>query len=412
VSRPVLPVEGQSGPGQPWAATLNNAIIDVSDRADQAISLAQANASGGVPGVVQLDSFVGATDDAKLDAALSYAGAQTRIPAIQFSNRLTTLNTVGRIPFNGMKLIGPGGSAGPKNLELNSGKYVTHQVRLNVGNGTSSWFNGTGSIYDVYIGDLAFQGGGSVAQFWHQASGTLYACQFHALTHYNFKHVFGTPAAKALMTQVVFSGHWTCLNFWDTPFTIGGSDNNFWMSGYINMGPSQSDQQVGGGKFQFSFDGVGKTNVGYMYVSCNNGWRGIRISGNSGNALNFYGGMYEGYKPSGVQANGQSLRCDGSLIRVEGGGNAFFGPWIAFGMDKPDANNHGLVEILGGDTAFYRPTFALGATPESTPMVYASGGTVTVRDAAPATLNSTWTQAPLVTAAGGTIRSDDSVRTS
>lgn len=389
---------------------LNSAINDVSDRADQAISLAQSNAVGGVPGVVPLDSFAGATDDDKLDAALAYAGAQTYIPAIQFPNRTVTLAKSGRIPFSGMKLIGPPG-AGPKNLELAGGKYTNGKVQLNVGNGTSSWFNGSGSLYDIYIGDLAFAGGGSVAQFWHQATGTLYACQFHNLTFYGFKHVFGQPTAKALLTQVLFTGHWTAVSFWDTQFTLGGSDNSLWMGGYLNIGPSQAASQNGGGKFQLIFDGVGKTDCGDLYVTCQNNWRGVRILGNQAK-LNFYGGQYEGFKPSGTGTGGGSSRADGSVIRIENGVNTFWGPWLGYAVATPDATNHGYVEVTGGESVIYRPVMALGATPESTPMVYCSGGSVSVRDAGRDLSNSTWTGLPLVTATGsGTVKSDSSVRT-
>ncbi len=104
-----------------------------------------------------LDSFAGSTDDAKLTAALSYAQAQTFIPAIQFPAREVVLS-LSRTPFSGMKLIGPGGYGGPKNLELASGKYASGRVRLNVGVGTSSWMVGTGTLYDIFVGNIAFYG--------------------------------------------------------------------------------------------------------------------------------------------------------------------------------------------------------------------------------------------------------------
>lgn len=197
-----------------------------------------AAAATAVNGVVQLDAYPGATDDDKLTAALADVRAQTKIPAIQFPARTVTLSQT-RTYFNGMKLIGPGVN-GPKNLELSGGSLVTHKVMLNVGNGASSWMVGSGSVYDVFVGGLALQAGNSSAQLWHQPTGSLYACQFDNLNIYGFKHAFGMPSAKCLVTQVVFSGHWTVLGGTDTQFTLGGSDCSLWMGGYVNLGSRSS----------------------------------------------------------------------------------------------------------------------------------------------------------------------------
>jgi hypothetical protein len=311
-----------------------------------------------VSGVVQLDAYAGATDDDKLTAVLADVQKQARIPAIQFPARSVSLSQT-RTYFNGMKLSGPGCN-GPKNLELASGSLVTHKVTLNVGNGASSWMVGSGSVYDVFVGGHAFQAGNPSAQFWHHPTGTLYACQFDNLNLY--KHAFGMPTAKCLMTQVVFSGHWTVLGNTDTAFTMGGSDNSLWMGGYCNLSSSSAG---GGGKYQMICDMLGKTDVGKVYITADSNWRGLWCRYNS-SKLNFYGGEFEG-RNAGVP-------CAGNLIRVEGGNVAFFGPWIGYGMSAPATTEHGLIEVTGGNVLINRPTYGRGNTAETVPLIYVSGG--------------------------------------
>jgi len=351
-----------------------------------------AAAATAVNGVVQLDSYPGATDDDKLTAARADVKIQPRIPPIQFPARAVSLSLT-RTYFNGMKLIGPGCN-GPKNLELASGTYVTHKVTLNVGNGASSWMVGSGSVYDVFIGGLAFQAGNSSAQFWHHPTGTLYACQFDNLNIYGFKHVFGMPTSKCLMTQVVFSGHWTVLGNTDVAFTMGGSDCSLWMGGYCNINSSAAG---GGGKYQLVFESMGKTDVGKVYITADNNWRGLWCRSNSCK-LNFFGGEYEG-RNSGVP-------CAGNLIRVDAGNVAFFGPWIAYGMSAPATTEHAIIEINGGNVLIDRPCYGRGTAAETVPLIYVAGGRVEVRSAA---VEGTWASLPRVKKVGGVLVSDSSV---
>ena len=73
------------------------------DRSSSAQTATPSVASPG--GVVQMDSFSGVNDDAKLAAAMNYAAAQTYIPAIQLPARSMTFNTGGLTPYSGMRII-------------------------------------------------------------------------------------------------------------------------------------------------------------------------------------------------------------------------------------------------------------------------------------------------------------------
>jgi hypothetical protein len=342
-------------------------------------------------GVVRLDSFTGATDDDKLTAALAYVTQQTHQPAVQLPGREVTF-TQQRTPFSGLRILGAAGR-GPKNLELAGGKYVPAKVTLNTG---GPWWTGTGTYYDIYIADAAFQYG-SGASFWAQPSGTLYSCEFASLTHYGAAGVFGSAGAKALMTQVIFSGHWTVLGCTDIPFHIGGSDNNLWTAGYLNI---QGPSAVGGnGRPLVWCDWMQKTNVANVYATAVNGWRGVKVDGGAGGyGLNFTGCRTEG-------AN-DGNRCDGNAFLVHGGGVSIRDHWAANAMAAPASSEHGVVEVTGGDVAIDRICYNHGGTPATVPLVYCSGGTVRIAAAASSTGEPLY-----VKAAGGTVTTDSSVTT-
>jgi hypothetical protein len=309
-------------------------------------------------GLVTLDSFDGANDDDKLTNALSYCGAQTMIPALQFPARKVSLNVGGRAPFSGMKLLGPN-SRGPKNLELSGGKLVNHRVQFGsgIGLGAKSWFAHGGTLYDIYMQGLAFQGT-STQQLWSQPSGTLYACEFESLNLYGMGASFGNVNEKCLMTQVVFSGMWTVLGSTTQQFHIGGSDNDFWVSGYCNMG-GNGDPNA---DYWFRLDGVGKTRVGSLYLTAGR-CKGIRVSGASeGVQIEFRGVRFEGY---------HSDKPSSGLIQIDSGHVLFDGGDI--GYSKPVIIQNGGVLKLSG-VNFERGSYQN----QNDPLLIQNGGTAYV----------------------------------
>lgn len=358
--------------------------------------------------VLYLDSYPGASDDDKLTAAIAAQKAAPGMPPILLGARKHSFN-VPRPLYSGLKLVGHT-SSGTKNLELAGSKYVTSWVQLGSGisSGTSSWWNSPGgAVYDVYMADFGVQGhaGSSVHQFVDfPTTATMYACQFHSLSFNFMRSVFGRKDRVCAFTQVILTGHWTANNLWDTQFTIGGSDNQLWVGGQINIGPSQSPVQRGtlsDNDYQMIFSSLSNTNVGYIYLSALNGWRGIKIAGRSGNGLQFYGGVYEGYKGSGSTSSGATLAGPGTLIRIEGGSGSFFGPNIGQGMASPESSEGGLVHMTGGEWNFYGPTFYRGGSAEASPCIFHSGGRLYVSGAT-RRQSETWSKRPRyrTTAAG------------
>lgn len=313
-----------------------------------------------VPGFVLMDSFAGTTDDAKLAAAMSYAAAQTFRPAIMLPARLSTFNVGGLTPYNGMRIIGPLGASGPKDPE--DGNLANHLVVLNVGSDKSAWFNGTSAVYNVYVGDIVFQEGNPRAQFWNQplSSGPgLYACQFHGLTFYGFQSVFGSPSEQCAMTQVTFTGHWVFANFRNTVVNLAGSDNDFWSGGYANI---QTDQAAPAAGTPYLALSVGKTKLGYTYLTTVPGWGGVNMTG-VGYAVSWFGPTFEG--TSANPANYPFLNVSGGYLTVYGG---------RFHYLNPASGVNGAIVQSGGVLNLDNPSWNDASSNPTFPLVFQTAG--------------------------------------
>ncbi|MCW2660307.1 MAG: hypothetical protein JWP83_1459 [Mycobacterium sp.] len=320
-------------------------------------------------GVVQMDSFSGANDDAKLAAAMRYAAAQTYIQAIQLPARVITFNMGGLTPYNGMKIIAPFGSNGPKDQDV-SGSLSNHQVVLNVGTGTSSWFDGTTTYYNIYIGGLAFFNPGGNGQFWHQPLSTapgLYACQFDSLSFYGFSSVFGNPSAACTMTQVSFTGHWVVIGFTNTAINLVFSDCSFWADAICNMSTSATAPSAGTPMFQLS---GGKSRMGMLYLTTWPGWVGLNLAGGSGISMGFYSLVIEG-----TSANNATY----PLVTVQAG------DWrmdnCLFDYVNPASGVNGVITQSGGQLTLNSPRYLRASGASSTfPLVYQTDGHCTLYD--------------------------------
>lgn len=349
-----------------------------------------------IAGGHELSTFSGANDDAKLTDAITYQQAQTYMPAIRFlENRMYGPFTTTRSLYSGAKLVGA--PSGPRNFELSSGKFVPNHLQVNCGTGASSWWVGSGGDrYDVYFSGLTMTSTNANTQFLAQETNTMYACEFNNLTFYGFKHVFGRPAAKCLMTQIFFTGHWTTMAIQDTQYTMGGSDNSLWVGGYNNM--QASNTVAGADRYMIDFSTMSKTSVGYIYATAENNWRAIKVTGNT-QSLNFFGTIFEG--------RNAATPCVGTVLRIEGGNVNVFGPWLAYAMSAPDAGENGVIQVTGGDVLIDGPMYERATgVPETVPLLYQSGGRVEIRSAKGA---GSWSGRPRVTTVGGTLINDSSV---
>lgn len=357
-------------------------------------------------GGIFLDSYSG-TDDAKLTSAIAaqQAAVGTNMPPIVLPIRPLTFNTP-RTLYSGCKIIGAR-VTGQKNLEQSGGQFMgSPEITLGSGitSGTGSWWNGTGTLFDVYMADFAVagNGGSSVHQFMDvvNTGGSLYACEFRSLSFNFMRSVFGRKDRLMGFTQVNLTGTWTINNLWDTQLNIGGSDNQLWMAGYVNMGPSSSAAQTGtyaDNDYELMFQSLSNTTVGYIYMTALNGWRGLRVTG-AASSLTFNGGVYEGYKPTRI--NGLlSGPAPGTVIRLDDGACTFHGTFIGQGMDNPDVAEDGLVQVNDGEHAFYSPNF-YGANMATANAIDHNGGRLLVMGASKRQSEG-WSNRPLISTAFG-----------
>lgn len=370
------PIYSLPTPGQlpPWGPQLNQSLdyvkaqteaanaaaASANARADAAYVLAQGAAGGSanpvsvaLPGVVLLDSFrqgsevVGSTvtDDTLLTRAMTYAAAQTLKPVIMWPNRKTTFTQTGRVCFDGMKFSGPW-DVGMMNIEIASGTLNPTNTRINAGTGTAAWLVCTSKVNNMYIGNLCFDSSNKNTQFLH-APGTsgVGACTFHNLGFQAFKHVFGQPTVPMATTLVNCTGSWEMTTAQDTQTTIAGSDNDFWIGGANNIGPSGNALTDGAGRPLMIWR-TEKTNVGGLFITADDNWRAMTLTGTE----EFQSGTYfQGLRIEGRNTNDPAT---GALILVTGGQWGITQSNIRYGMSAPStvgvAGDRALVQVSSG----------------------------------------------------------------
>ena len=372
----------------------SNGIQAAASTADSALA-ASGSASSGVPGGVSLDSFTGSTDDAKLVAATnSLRTALPRKSRLVIPGDRTFSSTIA--DFSGRRIKGAAGP-GPHNIEPNNnaGEYVPQVLNINAGNGTSSWFSSATSVQSVVFEEMAMLGGSAGnTQFWNLSGGSgVYPGTIRDCTWIRFKTVLGSLAQKALITRLIWEGHCTILQSFDTPIHVGGSDAE--LECKLNL--QGSGATAGGGKYLAWFDTMQKSSVANWYITCVNGWRGIRVSGS---LLSASGLVFDKMKIEGANTGNPNV---GACVLLEGGGTTWRDIWLAWSMTSstfPVTNaatgisERGVFHVTGGDHIIdgiryeYGTTTAptattpfgyTGANGTAIPLVYCSAGTVEIR---------------------------------
>lgn len=355
------------------------------------------SATDGDFGVVPLDSFAGASDDAKLTAALSAVAADTFHRTILLTNRQYSFSTVNRVPFDGLKIKGPTGYSNPEKGNNN----MPGRVALS---GSGAWFAATAEVFGVSLHNLSFTGGSGA---W-VVGGTAnwYCLSMRDIFTSSLKSVVGSQAQKALLTAANFTGDWEINNCYNGAFHMGGSDNTFWSDGMLlDSGTAFYTAGPATDQFHIWMDGMEKSYVGPLYITAEGGWRAIRHDGaawgstssNQGGPITYYGMRVEGRNPGAP--------CNGSLVKVGGGIARFHGCDFNFAMASPTAaNDNGVIAHTGGQLSVRDCTYdrATGVA-ESVPFVWTnSSGDCQVNGAMRSQRGGTWTGRPRVALASGT----------
>lgn len=305
------------------------------------VSLVRGTVGGAsYPGVASLDSFAGATDEAKLTAALSYAAAQTYVPPIALSNRLYTFTTT-RASFEGLSIIGP-----PRSSNAEKGTK-NNACRVDIGGlaNNTAWIDSgitSGSRFNVNLHNLAFRGGGTEGILSTGGTSQLYSCHMSGITTSGVR----VSAGKVLMTLALFDGYWELNNHTDTTFQVGGSDNTFWPDGGAIDSPTLNSPANGTPHVFFDF--CEKTTCGQVYMTAEGNWGGFRqdgpdyntVSGNLGGPIFYYGMRLEGRNAGSP--------CNGALFKLNGGTAIVESSWTSYAMASPPTGHDGVFDVGSG----------------------------------------------------------------
>lgn len=361
-------------------------------------------------GGVTLESFTGATDDAKLGAAMTYAQTQTyKPPILLLENRVYGPFTTPRELFSGAKILGGPGFSN----QYRSALSTPQRVDVNV-TGGGAWLRmpSSGNVFDVEISRLSFYSQSSTTDFLGGGGGVLWTSLIRDVGFSLFRHVLGSPTAKLLNTVLQCDGWWNVNNSRGVAMTLGGSDSAFWPQGCLLDSPT-SITDSGNVPYHLWFDYQEKSSVGPMFITAEGIPAGIRITGSrTAGALIFHSGTR-------IEGRNSTASSRGSVVRQEGGVSTFRDSWLSYGYSSPGTSGRssegGVVSVLGGealfDGCFYSRAGSAGVA-ETVPWIYASGSNtkVRVRNARTVDDGGTWTGLPRVTAANGaSVSVDDSV---
>ncbi|GAA1699824.1 hypothetical protein GCM10009765_56530 [Fodinicola feengrottensis] len=311
---------------------------------------------------VALDSFPGATDDAKLDSALSYVATQTYKPTIQLGTRQTTFGKT-RLLFDGFSISGPAG--------VGTEFSFTNKVKISTPG--TGWLDVPApKVRGIYIGGLCFEGDSNTTFFVdHDNNGpVLWASTIRDVGFNLFRHViWGAHDA------VTFDGFWDVNNCYDTEFKLWGSDSNYFTNGLLIDSPNTGT----GNRYHVWAPWLGKTTFGPMFITGKANTTPMRIDG--GRGIVVQAARFEAQQGNPTLGS-QLLITGGTFVRIRD-------PWFFNGMSAAGSTGHstpaydkGIVTITGGsniviDGAMFSDGDGnqTGATAAGTPHVYVGGGT-------------------------------------
>lgn len=320
----------------------------------------------GVPtGTVSIDSFPGATGADQLRAAMAYASAQTRKPALMVKPGASY--HAGDTPFqlyDGFKMIGPSGG------------------ETELGYGTKVWVSGTNGVFatkasgpttGILFKGISFDGtveSGFIKENPSDSSaGYLQYSAFENVTFNIFKYILRSP-----LLGVTWTGPTYVNNVVETAFILSGSDNSLFTDGLFldqNYGTTAEQRAKQYGILQCI--ALNKTSFGPLYIT---GDPGLALLIDRGGALVFNGARFEG--------RNAGKPTSGSVVRVMSGMAIFRDCWFAYGMSgqyPTGRTEAGIVHVFGGqvliDGGMYERATNVA---ETVPFVHVSAGKAIVKN--------------------------------
>lgn len=388
MARPTLPARGITG----WDGTVNAAINDVSDRADQALAATAASP----PVLRRFSEFAGANDDVKLAAFMSYAAAQTYHGITCMFDEVRTYNFTTPVTiYSGFSIAGPGRQVDQGRSSL----PIPNKVNLSMSGGWLRLPNGT--IFGININGVSFDGSSTARVFEPNSSCVMWTSTFRDISMQNLASFIGSLATNQPCDFVCMDGFWNVNNIRETAWHVGGSDCFFKPTG-MNLDSPAANMPVG--NYLAMFDAFGVADVSGIYITAEQ-HSGILIQSTNAGMLRIHNCVVEG--------RNAGAPCYGALIRISNGDVQLRDNITHYAMSNPAGSGHtdkGAIHITGGNVQILGCQYRLATgVAESVPYIYVGGGKVRVRDIS---TSGTWTGKPVVavsTAGGGSADVDNSV---
>ena len=347
-------------------------------------------------GVVYLDSFAGSTDDAKLTNALSAVAADTYPRTIQLTNRSYTFATV-RTPFTNMRIQGPAGYGNPERGSSGTPSSIT--LTMN-----GAWFTTSSTVYGVSLHQLSFVGSSSstnASVLQTTGSGQFYCLSMRDIFAARMGSVLGTQATPLYIIAASFTGDWEINNSYTGAFHLKGSDNSLWTDGML-LDSSTSYNTSSNGQYHLWLDAMQKSYIGPVYITCEAGWGGLHVSGQSFNVQSSSSGGPLVFNGARIEGRNDAQPCYGPNVRQDGGILILRDCWVGYGLSAPSSfgtgDGLGVVHQTGGQLLVDGTTYdRADSVAETVPFIYTSStGDCQVSHILRAFRGGTWTGRPRV----------------
>lgn len=345
--------------------------------------------------LVPLSSFAGADDDARLDAFMSWAKAQT------FRGAICQLDEMRTYVFNQHHQLYSGfaiqGAMRPQD-QGRSSMPIGQLVKMRTVGGV--FVLGSAQTFGCSFSNLSLDGSADSCLIEGDPSKVLWTTVFRDISCQNAGGVLGTSAQRLLLTACTVDGWWNVNNVQDRGLAIGGSDFYFQPSMFLlDTGPTL----IPPSGYLASFEYLSNAFISNIYCTAQ-GHSALKIAGGSGdNSMFIDRCVFEG--------RNSIDHCPGALIRMSGGQVQISKSRFAFAMQDPAATGNGDLGVIhqtGGHLTVDGCTYERDTgTPDSVPFLYVTGGHARVRNIIRA---GPWTYKPQVRqAVAGLIDADSSV---
>lgn len=228
-----------------------------------------------VNGTIPLDSFSGGSDDSKLDAAIAEqkGNAISKAPIV-YSPRRNEFKQMGRVPYTGFHFA----PQYPAPVEQKrSGNPYNGDCKIS-GDGTW-WAFPPGQTHGCKIAGV-YEGNGKNTFSDTDSGGVCWTSVWpYDACFTEFLHVLGNTKKFLYTMTTMCAGHCNINNARGTSIRIGGSDGKLFTGARSNVDGRVG--VVGSATPHLWLDGCAKTNVGDPYITSEENWYALRVSGGS-----------------------------------------------------------------------------------------------------------------------------------